>query len=56
MERQLKYTGNIIEAVNKVKLREKQDKEEDKEEGRVGTKEAINKLDKLALKLSLAFI
>ena len=56
IERQLKYTSNIIEAVNKVKLREEQDKGEDREEGKVGTKEAIDKLDKLALELSLAFI
>jgi len=39
-----------------VKLREEQDKGEDKEEGGVGIKEAIDKLDKLVLKLSLAFI
>ena len=52
IERQLKYTSNVIEAVNKVKLRE----EQDREGGGVETKEAIDKLDKLALELSLAFI
>ena len=51
-ERQLKYAGNIIEAANEVKLRE----EQDREGGRVGTEEAMDKLDKLALELSLAFI
>ena len=56
IKRQFKYTGDIIEAVNKVKLREEQDKGEDREESRVGTKEAMDKLDKLALELSLAFI
>ena len=56
MERQLKYTSNIIEVVNKVKLREEQDKEKDREEGRAETKEVINRLNKLALDLSLAFI
>ena len=56
MERQLKCASNIIEAANKVKLREEQDKGKDREEGRAGTKEAINRLDKLALDLSLAFI
>ena len=52
IERQLKYTNNIIEAANKVKLREEQDKGEDGEEGRVGIKEAMDKLDKLALEFS----
>ena len=52
IERQLKCAGNVIEAVNKVKLRE----EQDREGGRVGTEEAMDKLDKLALELSLAFI
>ena len=59
IKRQLKYTSNIIEVVNKIKLREKQNKEgEDKEKkrGGVGTKKAINKLDNFTLKLSLTFI
>ena len=41
-----------MEAANEVKLRE----EQDREGGGVGTEEAIDKLDKLALELSLAFI
>ena len=56
IERQLKYTSNIIEVVNKIKLKKKQDKKENREKGKVKTKEAINMLDKLALKLNLAFI
>jgi hypothetical protein len=41
---------------NKVKLREEQDKRENREKNKAGTKEAINKLNKLTLELSLAFI
>jgi len=39
-----------------VKLREEQNKGENKEESKAETKEAIDKLDKLTLELSLAFI
>ena len=41
-----------MEVANEVKLRE----EQDGKKGKVGTKKAINKLNKLALKFSLAFI
>ena len=56
IERQLKYTSNIMEVANEVKLREEQDKKEDKKKGKIGTKEAIKKLNKLVLKLNLTFI
>ncbi len=56
IERQLKYTNNIIETVNKIRLKEKQDKKENKKEGKIGTKKAINNLNKLTLKLSFIFI
>ena len=55
-ERQLKCTSNIMEAVNKVKLKEEQDKKENKKEGKIGTKKAIKKLNKFILELSLIFI
>jgi hypothetical protein len=45
-----------MEAVNKVKLKKEQNKKEDREEGKAEIKKAINKLDKLAIKFSLAFI
>ena len=56
IERQLKYTSNVIKVANKIKLREEQDKKENREKGRVKIKKAINKLDKFILKLSLTFI